>query len=579
MWNQEDQWEPLWNDVRNTAEEYLDKLAELGPDKQARAEEVTIRHFMGAVVLQQQPTSTKDLDTRHVIDGQQRLTTMQLLLDAAHEVFEQDDWPQEARQLRKLVVNDEYYVESHPDAQFKVWPTLVDQDAFRHAMTDHLTTETHANAPIVQAHEFFKLQIREWLGEHTEQAASRASALVTALMGLLDVVVIDLQSTDDANVIFETLNARGTPLLDSDLIKNSVLHSASQEGLDSEALYHQYWQPFDQRWWREEIRQGRLTRPRIDVYLNYWLAMRTADEIQSTRFFPRFRRYAEDLPGGTRQVMSDICDISGSFQQLSTVDDWSTAGQFLYRWRIMDAGVTTPIVMWLFSNRTAIGPESFDRALQTVESYLVRRMICRMTTKDYNKQFLDLMRTLNSVGPNQVDDTITDSLASQTADARLWPADAQVREALLTLPLYQLLIRSRLRFLLEAVEDSLRSPLSETDHVARNALTIEHVMPQAWREHWLEGVLDADGNMDVAAAASRDRTIHTVGNLTLVNNKLNPALSNSAWQTKRTVLDDHTTLHMNRELLKMAPDTWDEALIRDRGEKLAARILQAWPRP
>jgi uncharacterized protein with ParB-like and HNH nuclease domain len=112
VWNQESQWEPLWDDVRNKAERYLEELEHLGDDKQAVAEERAGIHFLGAVVLQQQATPTIDLETRHMIDGQQRLATLQLLLDAAQEVFESGGFAREARQLAKLVLNDPDYAES-----------------------------------------------------------------------------------------------------------------------------------------------------------------------------------------------------------------------------------------------------------------------------------------------------------------------------------------------------------------------------------------------------------------------------------------------------------------------------------
>lgn len=576
VWNQEDQWEPLWNDVRNIAEEYLEQLERLGDDKRAQAEERAGTHFMGAVVLQQQATATADIETRHVIDGQQRLITLQLLLDAAQEVFEQDGWPKEARQLHKLVVNDEYYAETDADSKFKVWPTLVDQEAFRRAMSNDLAVAGCEESPIVQAHEFFKLQIREWMGEHRDCAARRAEALVTALMGLLNMVVIDLTTADDANVIFETLNARGTPLLDSDLIKNSILHMADQSGLNSDEVYRRFWQGFDEVWWRSEVRQGRLVRPRIDIFLNYWLTMRTGEEVQSTHFFPRFRRYADDA-GGITDVVTDIKHIGEAFRELHSIDDSSRLGSFLYRWRVMDAGVTTPVIMWLLSNRRwQMSPERLYGALLAIESYLIRRMVCRMTTKDYNKLFLELMRRLNVTPVETAGDVIVGFLAGQTADAHLWPTDGKVRDALLSLPLYQLLTKGRMRMVLEGLEDALRSPKSEEEHVRRGDLTIEHIMPQGWRDCWPLEMRDQD---PLEAADRRDRLIHTIGNLTLVNGRLNPSLSNGPWTEKRKELVKHSVLHLNKTLLSNTGDTWDEVAIQERGGHLAALFAKVWPGP
>ena len=249
VWNQEDQWEPLWDDVRNTAERYLDELERLGSDRRTEAENAATPHFLGAVVLQQQPTATIDIEQRHVIDGQQRLTTLQLLLDAAQEVCEDLGLQSEARRLSKLVLNDEDFVDPATDHIFKIWPTYVDREAFRQAMHNGLLTDEFADSRIVMAHEFFQDQIRQWLTE-PDAPHTRVAALETTLTGLLQMVVIDLDSQDDSHVIFETLNARGTPLIESDLVKNFILYRAREAGLDEESVYQEYWQTLDEAWWR-----------------------------------------------------------------------------------------------------------------------------------------------------------------------------------------------------------------------------------------------------------------------------------------------------------------------------------------
>jgi hypothetical protein len=568
VWNQEDQWEPLWEDVRNTAERFLENLATAGPAGATQAEEKTTPHFLGAVVLQQQPTPTRDLDTRYVIDGQQRLTTLQLLLDAAQEVFERDGFDGEARQLRKLVLNDQDYAAADPDLVFKVSPTLTDRDAFRAAMHNDLPVDGYEDVPIVQAHQFFKVQITEWLSADVQ----RANALVTTLMGLLQLVVIDLSSDDDANVIFETLNARGTPLLASDLIKNAVLHAADQQGLRSDNVYRQYWRPFDDRWWRAEIRQGRIVRPRIDVYLNYWLTMRTAEEVQTSEVFPRFRQLAEEVGPPITGVLADLAQSSTAYRKLDGEGASPEVVRFLYRWRVMDAGVTTPVILWLFANESKFGADEVTATLAAIESFLVRRMLCRLTTKDYNKLFLELLTKLSAAAssPRHVAEQF---LAVQVADARVWPSDNQLMETLRSLPVYQLLTRRRLRMVLEACEDALRSPKSEEAHVAQGRLTIEHIMPQAWRHGW---PLDSGSESD---APSRDRLVHTIGNLTLLNGHLNPSVSNGSWEKKRKGIDAHSVLHLNKQILNLTQSrAWSDELIAERSRLLAALIASVWPR-
>lgn len=129
---------------------------------------------------------------------------------------------------------------------------------------------------------------------------------------------------------------------------------------------------------------------------------------------------------------------------------------------------------------------------------------------------------------------------------------------------------------LEAIEDRLRGVLAEEAHVARGSLTIEHVMPQSWKEHWPLGPVAAS----FRAELDRERLLHSLGNLTLVNAKLNPTLSNAAWASKSATLADHTVLHLNKHLVNTYKDReWAEGTIRERGSALAKLVLRIWPAP
>ena len=573
VWNQEDQWEPLWNDVRNAAERYLDGLAELG--EEAAAEEQAGAHFLGAVVVQQQPTTAIQIETRHVIDGQQRLTTLQILLDAAQEVLERLGQSRQARRLSRLVLNDEDYAENNPDHAYKIWPTNVDQEAFRRAMTNGAPTEGFEDALIVQAHQFFQLQIQQWIDDGAlVDMNSRVQALETALMGLLEVVVIDLEQADDTNVIFETLNARGTPLLASDLIKNLILHMATESNADPDRLYEDYWRSFDEPWWREEIRQGRLSRPRIDVFLNYWLVMRTADEVASHDVFRIFRAYCEQAGASVEKIVADIHSVGDVYRGLELLERPTRERIFLRRWQRMDVGVVTPLLLWLFTSDD-LSEERLVGSLQALESFMVPRMVCRMTTKDYNRLFLDLLSSLNSSDAGVADQTIIEFLSQQDSESRLWPDDRRLGEAFRTLPIYRLLTRGRLRMVLEGIEEELRSTKAEEDRVTPDALTIEHLMPQSWQEHWPLEVGGGDDQLD--AIEKRERLIHSIGNLTLVNDKLNPALSNAPWKTKQAELRKHSVLHLNKMLVGDSTPTWDESSIGQRADQLLGVVAAIWP--
>ncbi len=345
VWTQDDQWEPLWEDVRNIAEDYLEKL-ETSDGNEVQAEEKTVRHFLGAVVIQQVSTATKDLEQREVIDGQQRLTTLQLLLDAVQWVYETHCLKDMARRLSKFVVNDEDLVPDK-DHVFKLWPTKSDREAFRHAMHNGLATDSYEESNIVQAHEYFQLQAQQWLELDGCSASTRAAALETAVTGMLQMVVIDLSVDDDPHVIFETLNARGTPLLESDLIKNFVTSEAGQSGRD------EIWGDLDNDWWRKDLRQGRLLRPRIDALLDYWLEMRTADEVTAGRVFNSFRRVASD-----QDIVDLMSQLRGDLSNYRRYEDGprhSIEDVFHYRAGVMQMGAFTPALLSILSRPEVVG--------------------------------------------------------------------------------------------------------------------------------------------------------------------------------------------------------------------------------
>ncbi|MBP6017038.1 MAG: DUF262 domain-containing protein [Candidatus Promineofilum sp.] len=586
VWNQEKQWEPLWDDVRNIAEEYAEKLAEEGSHADAEAKAGT--HFLGAIVLQQEHTPTAEIDRRNVIDGQQRMTTLQILLDAAQEVLEEEGFEREAKRLGKLVLNDEDFAEG--DVRFKLWPTSGDQGAFRAAMTNGNATTEFATSLIVQAHEFFTFQIREWLkSAELRMRAQLAEALHTALIGLLILVVIDLKSGDDAYVIFETLNARGTPLLASDLVKNFILQSASEKGYDTDNLHKTYWAEFEKKWWREDVQQGRITRPRIDVFLNYWLTARRFEEVASYNVFPLFKDYVattldnKDKKTDLTDIARDIHHHGETYRRLEETNGHTPEEQtFLYRWQTMQAGVVTPLLLELFSaDVSLLAQGKRERALRALESFLVRRTVCRMTTKDYNRLTQELLsRLAGKIG--NADGVIVEFLASQTAESREWPSNEKVIQAMLDLPLYRLLTRGRMRMILEGVEEKMRTPKAEEPQVKRGKLTIEHILPQEWTAHWpLEPLAMAENPDEYHRRyETRERMKHTIGNLTLVNNKLNPALSNTHWKGKQEELNKHSTLFLNKDLLaKWSAASFEETQIRERSLELANLAIQVWPGP
>jgi hypothetical protein len=258
--------------------------------------------------------------------------------------------------------------------------------------------------------------------------------------------------------------------------------------------------------------------------------------------------------------------------------DW--LGLFGYRTGVLESEVIKPLVLSLLDPEEPPIPEAqLIKALRIVESWMVRRMLVRATTKSYSQVVAELVAIVRKSDRASSGDVIESYLARQSSVSRYWADDVELQEELGALLAYRRLGRGRLRMVLEAIEDHQRGWKNGKtalggERVARGKLAIEHVMPRKWHAHW--PVKDADGEAD------RDRIIHTLGNLTLLTKKLNSKVSNGPWvgsEGKRKGLEAHDVLMLNRQLLDTAGEQWTDDAIRVRTHKLASVIAQIWPVP
>jgi uncharacterized protein with ParB-like and HNH nuclease domain len=292
VWTQGAQWELMWRDILFVSERLLGQQA-VRP------------HFMGAIVLDQLRKPTGHLDTRLIVDGQQRLTTIQLLLESLCDICSEKGIENYRKALWKLTRNDDP-MSKDPDEQFKVWPTNVDREHFRRVMAAGSPSELRASYgrrdgawevghPIADGYLFFFRRITEWLAPAEQGFEDRLAGLYKAVREYVRMVVIDLDSDDDPQLIFETLNARGTPLLPADLVKNYLYRRAELEAEDLEPLYKQYWSSFDgeSAYWRAEVGRGHARRPRIDTFLQHYLTLQTGEEVSVGNLYAAFRGYLE----------------------------------------------------------------------------------------------------------------------------------------------------------------------------------------------------------------------------------------------------------------------------------------------
>jgi hypothetical protein len=576
VWSREVQWTLLWEDVRRLA------------DRMALSGSPGSPHFLGAVVLQQQPGVLGSLSRWTIIDGQQRLTTLQLLLDAAHQVTSLAGAEMPARRIEDLVRNPAHFCEAHED-QFKVWPTNRDRPAFNEVMAAGLPVDYpslhHRTSRMASAHAYFSDAIGEWIA--AGDAVQRGEILAHVLLNALQMVVIQLAADENAQEIFETLNARGTPLSAADLIKNFVFQRLDLAEPAAEDAYLQYWQEFETAFWEKEVSAGRVPLPRSSLFLNQWLVAQTADDVTAREVFSRFKRYAEhEAETPMVDLLPRIHRAAGRYRA------WTEASErpegsltqlelFAYRAGVLESEVIKPLIIWATDpDLPPIPADQMRTMLAALESWLVRRALLRLSTKNYNRFLADLLRTLTGSSRDKAGDLVEAELAAQDSVNTHWPGDDELRTELATLPIYRRLKRARVRMVLEAVEDYERgfrnvgSPTAEA-RIRRGHCAIEHVMPQQWEQHW---PIDPDP----LAPSRREALIHVLGNLTLLTSRLNSKVSNGPWlgETGKLIqLDSKDVLLLNRRVRTMGGHGWDEETIRARTDLLIDTILQIWPVP
>lgn len=600
VWTQDANWEPLWDDIQTLL------------DKHLRGAKVHA-HFLGAVVLEQLTNPTGSIESRQVIDGQQRFTTLQLFLMAARDLAHYHDKGKYIERFTDLVANRRSKID-HDDEVFKVWPTNSNRAAFRlvheAGSLDKLNDAIRRTRDIdlrsnniIGAYCYFHDRLSVWfIGELDNDADEdllskksiddRFDSLWHVVKECLQVVVIDLDKEDETQVIFETLNARGEDLLPADLIKNFLFRRAAAANEDVEKLYNNHWHRFETPWWREEVKQGRITRPRVDVFISHYLTMMTREEVKASHLFNAFKTFvmrAEPIdtprlavPTTAAQHIAQLSRYASVFAALFEAGHHARLQCFLHRLKAVDTTTVFPFLLYAHAELVPHAVSEFDKILVLVESYLMRRMICRLTGKHYNRYFVDLLRHIDRNGELSAA-AVGEYMAKSNADSMRFPDDQSLAEALAE-PLYGKLAQSKVTAVLEALDGHAHTSKSEVQPLPAG-LTIEHVMPQSWEAHWPlaeTDVLDAvTGKPDLIreqkARQRRERLLDSLGNLTLITASLNPSISNSAWTDKRRELVKFSKLNLTQYFHGTEADDWDEAAIERRTAHLYKQLASIWP--
>lgn len=621
VWVKSKQWEPFWQDIRTKA---IERLA--GRDRR-------FSHFMGAVVLESRAKpSVRQVPSFQVVDGQQRLTTFQLFLTAARHYAQAIGHDSSAANIKRYVMNsDPHLMEDAETEIFKVWPTQANRELFIDIVSSENRDELRAKydshwyrnrdrdqvaeykhvPKMLGAYGYFYDRIRhsvetddlhadlEEAPETEEQDKQqdlvphelKLDALWQSLLEEFKVVEIILDEGDDAQVIFETLNDRGEPLLAADLVRNNIFQRADARGEKAEHLFATHWTPFEKPFWSILEKQGRYNKQRIEFFLANFISGKIAGDVTISKLFSEYKAFLRPPKGSLipryATVEAEIRDLKrygAIYRDLVERHSGSGLAEFSRRLKPWDVTTANPLILRLWETE-ALSADEKTAALDLLLALIVRRAVCGLTNKNYNNLFLAAIAHLDkdwSLARFQ------SFFADQTAESGRFPGDEEFSRALLTSPIYRNLGSAKTRALLAEIELKKRGKLQETK-VLPETLTVEHVLPDSWHDNWpMMGGINptpqdfmthwsymVEDETVLGQMRRRNRLKHTIGNLTLVTQPFNSHLQNSAFAVKRSAFDKHSILMLNKDVMKS--ECWDESVIETRSSELYLLARDIWP--
>ena len=524
-WEQK-QWEQIWDDL---IEVY--------------SLEFPRNHFIGSVVTQQIPTAPEGTSRYTLIDGQQRMTTLFILLSVIRKHADEVIYGSLADEIQNTCLINMY---SSGGDRNKLMPTERDRQAFN-ALLDG--GELPKGDQIQKAVAHFEAALQE--GDAAGESINLRK-LHQCIVNHLDMVSIHLEPNDSPNRIFESLNNTGMPLSVADLIRNYLLMHIPDVD-QQEKAYVNHWYPMQTLltdgprdrsadfFWRYLMMDGSL--PRQDD---------TYDEIQD-----RVKTPTPDEAIGTLKTYAKFAKYYGQIAELDTSGlSPKLATQFsrLNQWEV---DVAYPYLMSALDlmHSGQVSEDELVAVTQSIESFVVRRTVCGVPTNQLRRIFAQVA--------GQIDPTDVAAYTYDRLSDNRWPSDAAFKNSLISFRLYLPSRLNRTRLILDSLEESFCH--KESPDLTQN-ITIEHVMPQTLSGQWIE-YLKPD------AYAVHEQWLDTIGNLTLTG--YNPELSNKSFDEKKEILAG-SNLELNGSL--QCFNIWNADSILARANDLADRALKIWKR-
>jgi uncharacterized protein with ParB-like and HNH nuclease domain len=516
--------ETLWADLTNTMEE----------------KETT--HFFGSFVTMPEPSSASGISKYIVIDGQQRLVTTTIFLAALRKRAEDIDKSSEL----KNSIFEQYLTNKYAELSLdknKVIPTQADREILSTVVNkpDTLTDKEHK---IAKAYYYFKGKLDAEI-----QDIDQIKKIKNTLLNKFSIVDICLDKDDDPYLIFESLNAKGEPLTQADLVRNYLFMKISPN--NQQEIYDTIWLPMQQR----------LNSSAVD-FLRHYLA-RNGKLPNYNKVYSSVKAFSEGNFKDEKQVIEYATDLSKyseyyyRFINPEAEKDPEIRAYFASL-NYLDVTTSYPLLLNLYNDlfMKKISKDEFVGFLSVLESYIIRRAVCGVPTNFLNRFFPTVYQKLDKT---DIITSFKQVLSTETEAGRM-PDDLEFSEHLRIKELYG---TKTIGYLLMRIELK-----DNKETVNFEDLQIEHIMPQTLSDPW-KNELGEDWEL------TYKKYLHSLGNLTLTG--YNAEYSNRPFIEKRDMSKGFkdSGLRLNREIAQL--DRWTEKEIIQRGERLAKIALQLWP--
>lgn len=507
-------------------------------------------HFIGSIVYIEEGLSNNTVQSPQlVIDGQQRLTTVTLLIAALAKALGDDDEPVEGFSARKLrnyyLLNPEETGERH----YKLLLSQTDKTSLTAIIAGNEPPENHS----LRVTQNFKL--------FEELIAGYKDDLRAVCNGLAKLVVVDIalnRDQDNPQLIFESMNSTGRELSQADLIRNFILMGL--EPVLQTRLYEQFWRPMEVAFGQEAYNTH------FDAFMRHYLTVKTGEIPRLDEVYEAFKQHARSIgatDAGVEPLVKEIRDYARYFCAMALGAELDPNLKLAFHdLRELKVDVAYPFLLELYNDyaNDVLNKTDFAEAIRLVEAYVFRRAICAIPTNSMNKTFATFTKVLKK-------DYYLESIKAHfltMPSYRRFPKDEEFERDIQTRDLYNFRSRS---YWLRRFENFGRK-----ERVSVDEYTIEHIMPQneelssAWQT-----ALGSDWER------VHEVWLHTLGNLTLTG--YNSEYSDKPFTSKRDMKGGfkESPLKVNAGLRLL--EQWDESAIKTRASQLAKTALDVWPAP